>query len=262
MLKSLCRTLAFGYLLIPAVGIAGPPLGDGSSVDLGVPGASIVPPIGWEIIAGEQGKSLILQEPKSDKVVYDVATYQRNLTVAISHGGQVSDEQTVQELRQKITESFSRYGQDFRLADQTEFFDYKGSKDGILIYSFMTLNKVPVSQAHAFVSGKEHSLLMTYTDMSSRFEQDRATFEMIWQSMVSAQLEGVPAQRYEQFILPGAIGGSIFLLFFLFALIRQIAGRRRYLEDEDFYEGDDSERSYRDENPEFASLPETSLTAW
>lgn len=245
MLKKISQVILSSCLLHPAIGIASSTpsddvvISDGQPILLDKTEISINPPFGWEVLKGELGKALILQEPRPKKIVYGKELYQRNLTVAVSHEPTPIDEKTVTELKTKIQEAFTRYGSDFRLSDDAERFDFKKTGDGVLLYSYLTIKGIEMTQAHVFVSGSKQSLLMTYTDLSSRFHKDEAMFATIWNTMTTVDLEGVAPGRFDEYIVPG-IGAGVFILFMMFlALLRKFMGARAYRVDADFAEDDD-----------------------
>ena len=243
MLKNFVRMITVSYLLNPGIGIAETTsetiVSDGEPVQIEEANIWVTPPAGWELLRGELGKALIIQEPKAKKVVYGKETYQRNLTVAVSHQGTPIDDKSITELKSKISEAFGRYGSDFRMAEKHELIDYKKKGDGVLFYSFLTINKIEMTQAHVFVSGAKQSLLMTYTDLSERFDKDQETFASIWTTMITPSIDGLAPGRFDEYKVPGAVGGLLALLFIAFVVIRRVMAGRAYNEDTDFASEDE-----------------------
>lgn len=183
---------------------------------------SISPPKGWKTHSNYMGKALVMEEAKTERS-YKKPTYVRNISLAVSHEPQPIDEQTVGKLRQELTKSFSKYGQDFSLSESYEIFDFTEQSKGILIYSFLTLGEVPMTQLHFFVSGSEQSVLLTYTDLSERFEENRPTFQVAWHSLMSLQIPGTAPDRYG-FILVYLSGALV--VFLILALASRLRHRK------------------------------------
>ncbi|SMF21372.1 hypothetical protein [Pseudobacteriovorax antillogorgiicola] len=263
--QNLNKTLLFLSLTQASLSLATEaPRADGQAINIAETDIWVTAPVGWEVLENKFGKALVIQEPKPEKPVYDKFTYQRNITVAVSHQGTPIDDTTVEELRTKILESFGRYGKDFTLAENHEAFDFKGQGDGILIYSFLKINKVQLTQAHVFVSGADKSLLMTYTDLSDRFHADQETFAKVWATLTTAHIEGEAPQRFEEFLIPGvAVSSGLFLLI-LISVIRSIRGRLAYRDDEDYLSDEGEYAEYQDDtdDDEPSETSGLALTSW
>ena len=255
--------LSFTFLF-SSVGIAqDTEISDGKAIQLSDTEIWITPPKGWELLKNHLGKAVVIQESKPKKEIYGKATYQRNLTVAVAHTPMPTDDVTVSQLRTKLVDSFSKYGKDFTLADKVEYFDFNSKNDGVLIYSFLKLGGEEMTQAHVFVSGREKSLLMTYTDFSKRFEEDQEVFSQIWKTMTTAHLKGQSPNRYEEYILPAAVSGALFLLLIVFIIVRKIRAKKAFNSDDDFFDSSETlEKETPSSDGEFTSISDISVTSW
>ncbi|NRA64034.1 MAG: hypothetical protein HRU19_06090 [Pseudobacteriovorax sp.] len=226
---------------------ASPKLSDGSAQYFEKDKIWVTPPAGWEILENKFGKAVILQEPKPEDVVYGVATYQRNITVAVSNESTPIDETTIAQLRESLQETFGKYGQDFTLATDHELFDYRTEKDGVIIYSFLKVNGYDLTQLHVYVSGSSQNVLLTYTDLTDKFDAESETFAQAWNALTSIQVEGVPEPRFQKLILIGSVSGGLFLLILLVSMIRYYRAKKAYESEEDVLFSDDDAASSADD---------------
>lgn len=208
-------------------------LSDGSALYLEKPKVWVTPPVGWEVLKDRYGKAVIMQEPKSDEVVYDKPTYQRNITVAIANEPTPIDDATITALKDRLIESFSKYGKDFSLAANHELFDYRTQKDGVIIYSFLKVNGFDLTQLHVYVSGDKQNVLSTYTDLTERFDSGSEEFAMAWNALTSIQVEGAPEPRFQQLILVGSAIGGLVILMLVITVLRSVLAKRAYDKEED-----------------------------
>ena len=186
-------------------------------------GIRIRPVEGWEKIPDLMGMSLVIQEPKSGEVVYDVPTFQRNITVVVGHAGAPIDAAEAENLKSALIERISNQGgvEEFRLDGDPKFFDYRAKNDGLIIYSSFRSGDVPMAQMHIFVSGEDKRVLLTYTDMAERFHKDEDTYARVWASMTSAEVLGQPPFRYRELIEKGVGVGLLCCLGALFLIMRR-----------------------------------------
>ena len=216
-------------------------LSDGSALYLEKSKIWVTPPAGWEILKDRFGKALIMQEPKSEEIVYDKPTYQRNITVAIANEATPIDATTIATLKENLNESFGKYGKDFSLAAEHELFDYRTKKDGVIIYSFLKVNGFDLTQLHVYVSGKDQNVLSTYTDLTERFDAGGEDFAKAWNALTSIQVEGVPEPRFQRLIFIGGGIAGLIVLMIIVALLRHYLAKRSYESEEDALFEDDGE---------------------
>lgn len=197
-------------------------------------GISITPPAGWEVTEGMAGTSLVMQEPAADPVALEKmaaktgkeqTTFRRNITVAAIHKPSPIDEKRALELRTELTKRFgeSSIAGDYQVTEY-KFFNYRGSNDGLVMYSSMTLSQVPVMQMHILVSGSDTQYLMTYTDLAESMTQpSNPVFEAAWNSMVSIDVKGEAPKRFDmkKHAKSGAAAGVALLVLIVGLIIKR-----------------------------------------
>jgi hypothetical protein len=224
-------------------------VGTGAPVALAGLGVTITPPTGWDVEdnsaatgAGTAGGglSVIMREPRDPAPSYDKPKYQRNVTVATIQHASPIDETRATALTAELVKNFS--------ADPTvsgftvlehKFFNYRGTNDGLLVYSTLNIGDYQMMQMHVLVSGADKQFLMTYTDLADRFTATNdAGFEQAWNSMVSMEVSGATPARRDEFIRYGAILGGILLLVLVGFLVRRRAAKKDYAGEADALDGD------------------------
>ena len=200
---------------------------------------------GWIPEEGVMGMSLVVRPPKETKVVYDKITYRPNLTVVAMHEPAPIDEEEVKVLKESIQKDISAgAGVASVSIDSHSFFDYKNKNDGLAVYSSFEMGEALMSQLHIYVSGNKNRFLLTYTDLSSKF-QDEAHMNGIWAMMTSIDIVGEPPLRYKNLmILSGAIFGVLFGGGMLAWLRRRRAARELNEFDFGVAQSDDSSKEY------------------
>ncbi len=204
-------------------------------------GISIIPPAGWSVFSNYRGRTLVFEESPNESIPHS-SPFKRTISLAVSHEARPMDEFTVAKLRRELTTAFVGYGKDFRLGNEYEFFDYRGLSRGIVIYSFLTVNSLEVTQLHVFVSGSRQSVLMTYSDLSQRFEQNKEAFTAAWNSLMSLKIEGKAPNRFSIFL--GYLGFGLLLALVLGAISmrRKAMAKKLYDQAEDIlFFGDESD---------------------
>lgn len=220
---------------------------DGTPVMLDHLSMSMVPPTGWLVQTNAQNMSLVMSEPKPEedpkKKVYDTPKYQRNITVSTIHNPSVIDEQRATELKAELLKSFgaSSLVSDYQVLEHS-YFDYKGAKDGLIVYASMTVGQFPMMQMNVLVSGGEKQFLLTYTDLADRFRAQPDLMAQAWTSMTSISVTGQPSGRFDHLIVGGAATGFIAVLLGGLGLLRRRRQKALFSEadsDSDF-DADDS----------------------
>ncbi len=206
---------------------------------------SITPPPGWEIKTGEAGLSLILAEPKPEfsSPNKEEVIYQRNITLAVKYESTPIDELRAQEITKELEQRFSQgVATNFRVIDH-QFVDYRGTKDGLVLYSAMDIGKNPMMQMHFLVSGQDKQFLMTFTDFEKRFVEDKAMMQAVWGSMTSLNIEGTAPYRYENLIVYGSGTLVFFMLLLLWNTLRKRSFNKSLSASDDYDSSFDSRKS-------------------
>ena len=182
----------------PSTQPAGPRTADGNPVTIEELGITINPLADWEISHNNLGMSLILQAPKSTEIICDKITYRPNLTVVAVHEPRPIDELTAKELKEDLKETISKGSgvKNIEIDEQHRFFDYRGTSDGLIIYSAFTFGDAKMRQIHTFVSGDKKQFHLTYTDLAEELEKDQV-FENAWKMISSFQVTGEAPARFE-----------------------------------------------------------------
>lgn len=222
--------------------------------------AWMTPLAGWEMKFDYMGRAGFFQEPKSKQVVYDKPTYRRNITLAVSYDVEPIDERGVEGFKDKLRQTYGKY-QNFALSDDVEFLDLTDGDKGVLIYSFLDINGVSITQAHILTASDNKYYLATYTDMSERFQAEPELFQEAWNSMLSLRAPGEPQARYQEYILPVAVSSGLVIFFLIFGSIRHYKAKKAFVGDDEFFpaDEDDSLSSHLGEEAHQDVYP---LTSW
>lgn len=210
-------------------------ISDGATTTLENLGITIAPPAGWEVVTNNGSLSVIMREQREPAPAYEKPKYQRNITVAAIHKSSPIDEVRASELKEELTKNFSSDSlvSEFTIREH-KFFDYRGTSDGLLIYSDLKIGEYPMMQMHILVSGAEKQFLLTYTDLAERFaDPTNGFYEKAWASMVSTQVTGIAPNRMEQYYKYGAIGGGFLMFGIVGLLLRRKASKHDYSSDAD-----------------------------
>lgn len=208
-------------------------LSDGTMIGINQLGIAIAPPAGWEVITNASDLSLVMQEEKDEKPDYKNAKYRRNITVAAIHRSSPIDEKRATELKQEMTETFSKDSvvSNFQILEH-RFFNYQGENDGLLVYSSLKINDYEMMQMHILVSGAEKQFLLSYTDLTERFTQaGNPAFEAAWTSMNSIIVTGSAPNRFEEYARYGALGGGAAFLFATLLFLKRRRSKYDYMSD-------------------------------
>lgn len=213
---------------------------DGSRFVVSEQEMAITPPAGWEVLTRSSGLSLIMQEPRVEAPSYTKPKYQRNITVATVQRPSPIDEQRAASLKEELTKTFGKPGMssNFQIVEH-KFFDYRGKKDGLVVYSSMQLGEFQMMQMHVLISGEARQYVMTYTDLASEFAANNAAYEKAWNSMVSIDVVGKAPVRYMEYVPYGIAGGVAFLLFTAIGFLRRRSASRGYAHDANEIYSDD-----------------------
>jgi len=225
---------------------------DGTAFSVGHLGITITPPAGWNVQTNGSSLSLIMQEPKvktEGNVKAETITFQRNITMATIHRASPIDEARASELKEEMQRTFAKdsMASEFTVLEH-KFFNYKGTNDGLLLYSSMNLGEFKMMQMHVLVSGADKQFLMTYTDLADQFTAAGSPFEQAWNAMVSINVNGTAPQRYADLIFYGSVGSAVFCLLCMGAFWRRRALKSAF-HDEDGDISLPSSRWLADEGP-------------
>ncbi len=180
-------------------------------------GLSLTPPKNWEVSQSTSGLSLVIREARDPNPAYDKPKYQRNITMAVIHSPAPVDEKRAKDLEAQLIRNFSQDGSahDFKIIEH-KFFDYKGDKDGLLVYSSMTIGEFPMMQMHVLLGGEKKQFLFTYTDLASRFtSEESGAYQAAWSTIVGAEILGQAPSRltlYRTHMISGVLLAAIFAL--------------------------------------------------
>jgi hypothetical protein len=215
---------------------------DGSPMQIEHLGISIAAPATWEVKTNTGTLSVVMHEPREEAPSYDKPKYQRNITVAAIHRASPIDELRATELKDQLTKAFTADSlvSNFQIIEH-KFFNYKGTNDGLLVYSSLNIQEYPMMQMHVLVSGEEKQFLMTYTDLADRFSDPAlGAFDKAWNTMVSMEVTGAAPMRQDEYLRYGAIGGGVFLLCLTGLILRRRTVKKGYDADSE-YESFDSD---------------------
>jgi len=209
---------------------------NGTPVQIESLGISITPPTGWEVTENGGSLSLVMREPGDPRPSYDQPKYQRNITVAAINHASPIDEKRAQELQNELIKSF---GSDASVSNfqiiEHRFFNYRGTNDGLLVYSSLDIGGFPMMQMHVLVSGQDKQFLMTYTDLASRFTDSAkgGAFDTAWQSMASIDVTGSAPARPNPYVRYGVPSLVVLLLGLAGLLFKRRKGKADYAGEAD-----------------------------
>ena len=209
---------------------------NGTPLQIASLGISITPPAGWEVTENGGSLSVVMKEPADSRPSYDKPKYQRNITVAAINHASPIDEKRAQELQSELIKSF---GSDASVSNfqiiEHRFFNYRGTNDGLLVYSSLDVGGFPMMQMHVLVSGQDKQFLMTYTDLASRFTDTAkgGAFDTAWQSMASIDVMGSAPARPNPYVRYGVPSLVVLLLGLVVLLFKRRKGRADYAGEAD-----------------------------
>lgn len=261
--NALTPTIAAGAEVAPAaVAVqaqpAGPVIADGSQINVETLGLKMSPPKGWEVFTNTGSLSLMMQEPKVEVPAklkdYSKPTFQRNITVAAIHHPSAIDERRALELEEDLKRTFSKDTMvtDFQVLEH-KFFNYKGTNDGLVVYTQLNLREFKMMQMHVLVSGDSKQFLLTYTDLAEEFAKQNATYNAAWNAMVSVEVSGLAPKRFEKAIRYGSIGGGVFILFAVMFFMFRRSTMRDFLKEADALEADESGSNWNSDDTAMAT---------
>ena len=198
---------------------------DGTAVRKDDLGMIVTPPAGWEVLSNSAGLSLVMQQPKPQKVKAGDIVYQANLTVAALHQSSPIDETRAEELKADLKSRFASdpLAQDFQILEH-KFVNYRGQNDGLLIYSSLGLRDIPVMQMHLLVSGSDKQFLLTYSDLAERFTApDDSNYAAAWNTMMSLEVTGATPKRITLAEEWGPLGAGMLGVFLVVIFLRRRA---------------------------------------
>jgi hypothetical protein len=200
-------------------------ISDGTRISLPEKGLSIVPPTGWEVHRKYPNTTLLLQVPYKKGM-----EYQRTIQVMRFSGGVPIDDVSGHEFNEIIEQKYSQAEgsiSDYRMRNHMVTTMGDSSK-GILFYSEFMLQETAIMQAHILVSSADNHYLMTYTDLASHFEGEKASefLTTAWDSMISSKLESeAPVRMRVPIVFAFAFGFSILMVLLVLSVRKYKAGR-------------------------------------
>ena len=202
---------------------------------------SVIPPEGWSVHENRAGMSLVIEKPLTDeeKKIVNVPVYKKNITVTARHTSTPVDKAAADALSQEITEALAKRSDisGAEVLPEQNFFDYKGVKDGLILYAKFTLNNVEMMQMHVLVSGEFNQFQFTYTDMAKSF--DGEDFQNAWKTISTSTILGKAPVRYKNEAIIGGVA-LLALLLIVFAIrMRFRAAERAYKSASDMIYTDD-----------------------
>lgn len=215
---------------------------DGQAIDLPRINAKITPPIGWEVRLNSGGFSAVMQEKKIAPKPSDKVIFQKNITLAVIQRGTPIDETRALELQEELVKSVATdpSATNFKVTEH-KFFNYRGTNDGLMIYSSVRLGEFDMMQMHVLVSNEERQYLTTYTDFADQFHKSGVSFDAAWNAMTSLQIAGTSPQRYEDLVRYGSLAATCTMLLGVLGFIRSRRAKLDYDREAD--------EIYRDESP-------------
>lgn len=202
-------------------------ISDGTRIELKDKEFAITPPSGWEVYTNRSNLSLLMQVPYEPN-----QKYQRTIQVAAFSGPRFIDETTAKEYEDIIVRKFSEASilvTDYRIRNHMTI-DLVDGRLGLLFYSEFSIDGVDLMQAHILVSSAARHYLLTYTDLASHFEDDKANdfLTEAWNSMISVQLAGPSPTRFDAVSKVGVGAGALLVFCLTVWGVRRVLAGRKY----------------------------------
>ncbi|MFW7377640.1 MAG: hypothetical protein ACOH5I_02375 [Oligoflexus sp.] len=194
-------------------------LGDGSILDFTDLGFRLSVPKSWQILGPQNGKSLVIKEALSPTNTSGSA---RQISVLQSYETIQMDEAQVERLRREITATHQE-AENFQIADEIKFFNFRSENDGIVAYSYLQKNGQAFSQMHILLGGENNRILLTAIETTEDFNKN---MEENWQTMTSIEITG-PAPDFLMKWRPAFVAAlGLIVGFFALSLLRRWRVRR------------------------------------
>ncbi|MBF0441594.1 MAG: hypothetical protein HQK54_06790 [Oligoflexales bacterium] len=203
---------------------------DGQPIQITPFNIHITPPNGWEIKRNVNGMSLIMQVPSTLKRYDSVVEpyYQRNISVSILRTPSPIDIQSVNMIKKRVQEGYKVMGvNEYTIANEYNFFDFKKKNDGLVFYSYLSYKGVQLAQMHMLLSGKDKSVLMTYTDLTNRFANNKDMYNEAWNAMTSLKIPGTAPTRNGKVIVNILLGVLVVMILLATQLMRILIAKTR-----------------------------------
>ena len=213
-------------------------------------GISITPPAGWIVRNNWLGMSLVMQHPveRAEHKDAQKTFFRPNITMTVLQRPTYMDEKGAEEISILLSKQYEKQGiKQSSVQKKTEFFAYRNHERGIVLYSNAILNDIPVTQLHVVISGSKTTAVLTYSDLTERFDSDKGYLSMAYASMTSINVEGSAPSRYEGFMHYGVVGFGLIFMWLGFVKVHRLgaySSGEEYLGDVD---NDESEEIYSDE---------------
>jgi hypothetical protein len=208
--------------------------------------ASLVAPMGWEVLPSSRGMTLVMQEPKKEVSEkdrdYSKPVFQRNMTVALIQRPSLMSSSRVNEFLSELKSKYTRDSlvKDFQILEH-KLVDHREKSDALVVFTSMTIQDIQMMQVHLLASDAKRQYFISYTDLASEFSNNKSAYEAAWNSMFSLKLNSKPDPFYTPYI-PYAVGAAVFsLVFFLFSWLKSRRISKQYHDEGDAIYNDDTD---------------------
>ena len=196
-------------------------------IQVGSSGFSMMPPTGWKVRNNVPGLSLVLEahEEKSTK-------YRSTIQVRVADGPRYLDSVGIADFQEEITDKLGRDGgslRDFTVRN-SELVKTDDGRDALLVYTGFNMNGVDLLQAHLMISNENQNVVVTYTDLSDKFDSNAADAPLgiAWAAMTTAQIPGKNPERFAGPIQIAALAGLLIVFIAVLLTIRNALARKAY----------------------------------
>lgn len=202
-------------------------LSEGARLELKGGDFSIEPPKGWEVYTQQPGLTLFTQPPHDEKF-----KYQRSIQVAAFDGPRYMDDLTGKEFEEQIPLKFAASSpmiSDYKVRSHMPV-EMADSRHGLLFYTELKMQDVPLMQAHILVSSDKNHYLLTFTDVASHFEDESESqfLTEAWAAMTSVQLKGRTPVPYQSTAMLGGGVAGVLALCSLIWFVRNYRAKKAY----------------------------------
>jgi|GEM_PF-3395447 len=197
-------------------------------IQVGSSGFSMMPPAGWKVRNNVPGLSLVLEarEEKSMK-------YRSTIQVRVADGPRYLDSVGIADFQEEITDKLGREGgslRDFTVRN-SELVKTDEGREALLVYTGFNMNGVDLLQAHLMISNENQNVVITYTDLSDKFDSNAADAPLgiAWAAMTTAQVPGKNPERFAGPIQIAALAGLLIVFIAVLLTIRNALARKAYV---------------------------------
>lgn len=190
-------------------------------------GFSMMTPPDWKVRNNVPGLSLVLEahEDKSSK-------YRSTIQARVAQGPRYLDSVGISDFQEEITEKLGKEGgslKEFTIRN-SEVVRTDEGREALLVYTGFNMNGVDLLQAHLMLSSETQHVVVTYTNLSDKFESNAADAPLgiAWAAMTSAQLPGKNPQRFAGPIQIAALAGILTVFIAVLLTVRNALARKAY----------------------------------